>query len=369
MKVLFLVNTASGILDFRTELVERLVRDGHEVVFSVPEAAGDPMVVALEALGARHVQTVQIDRRGTNPAKDLRLLSSYEDLLRAERPDVVLTYTIKPNVWGGIACQRVGVPYIANITGLGTAVENGGALQKLALSLYKRGLKGARRVFFQNAMNRDFMLSHGVVAGQYSMLPGSGVNLQRYEPLPYPNDGEVAFSFISRVMEQKGIEQFLDAAEAVMRRHPEARFHVYGRKEGGYAGRLDALAQAGVVQYHGNIDDVREAHKASSCTVHPSYYPEGMSNVLLESCACARPIITTGRPGCGEAVDDGVNGFVVRERDSADLVDKIERFLAMPWAEREAMGLAGRAKVEREFDRQIVVERYMEEIEGVRGGD
>ena len=356
-KVLLLTNSDSGLYQFRREVVEALCRRA-EVVLCMP---ADAYADYFRGLGCRVVDC-RFDRHGTNPLQELRLLHFYEALIRAEKPTVVFTYTIKPNVYGGMACARLGVPYCANITGLGTAVENGGAMQKLSLTLYRRGLRRAQKVFFQNAMNRDFMLSHGVVHGAYDLLPGSGVNLDAFRPAPYPTGDTVDFLFISRVMREKGIDQYLEATEVIRARHPQTRFHVCGRCEQDYADRLRQLHDRGVILYHGEIQDVAAMHAVCACTVHPSYYPEGMSNVLLESCACARPIITTARPGCGEIVDDGVNGFLVRERDSADLIDKLERFLALSPEARRAMGLAARAKVEREFDRRIVVEKYLAEL-------
>ena len=361
-RVLFLTNSSSGFYSFRKELVLELVKE-NEVVLCMPaEARADAFV----RMGCRIVDC-RFDRHGTDPLRELKLMRFYRHLLREERPDIVFTYTIKPNVYGGMACQKLGVPYCANITGLGTAVENGGILQKITLALYRRGLRGAQRVFFQNTMNRDFMLSRRIVRqGQYDLLPGSGVNLEEYRPEPYPQGETVDFLFISRIMREKGIDQVLEAAEVIRARHPETRFHVCGRCEQDYAGILEDYDRRGVICYHGEIDDVAGMHRVCGCTLHPSYYPEGMSNVLLESCACARPIITTARPGCGEIVDDGVNGFLVQERDSADLIRKIEAFLALSWEQRRAMGLSGREKMEREFDRRIVVKKYLDELETVK---
>lgn len=364
-KVLFLTNSSSGFYSFRRELVDELLK-AHQVVLCMPAEARTDY---FQDAGCK-IEDCSFDRHGTNLIQELRLLYFYKVLLRREKPDIVFTYTIKPNVYGGLACQRLGIPYCANITGLGTAVENGGLMQRITLALYRCGLRGAQKVFFQNTMNQDFMLSRHVVRqGQYDLLPGSGVNLAQYQPTPYPNGDSVDFLFISRVMKEKGIDQYLEAAREIRARHPETRFHVCGRCEQDYEPLLQKLQEEGVVLYHGSITDVAGMHRTCACTVHPSYYPEGMSNVLLESCACGRPIITTNRPGCGEIVDDGVNGFVVREKDSADLVEKIETFLSLPWERRRDMGLAGRAKVEKEFDRQIVVKKYLDELAAVQSGE
>lgn len=358
MRVLILANNDGGIWSFRRELVEKLAKD-NEVYFCVPNGE---FVQRIKALGATFIDNLLLDRHGTNPIKELKLISFYKKVLREIRPDIVFTYTIKCNAYGGMACASLGVPYVANVTGLGTAIENGGLMQKIGLTLYKMGLRKAQKVFFQNTENRDFMVGHGVVKGAYDMLPGSGVNLNQYNVFPYPKGDTVDFVFIARVMKEKGIDQYLDAAKEIRKSHPETRFHICGFCEQNYEGLLKELNDNGTVIYHGLVSDMTEIYKMISCTIHPTYYPEGLSNVLLESAASGRPIITTDRSGCREVVEDGVNGYVVKQQDSEDLIEKIEKFLSLSVDERKAMGLNGRAKVEREFDRQIVIRKYKEEI-------
>lgn len=384
MKVLLLANNSGGLFKFRRELLEALIAKEHEVFLSVPN--GD-FIDDMQQMGCHFIET-EISRHGTNPLTDLALTKKYCSIIKSVKPDIVFTYTIKPNVYGGIACQLCKVPYVANVTGLGTAVENDGILQKITLALYRTGLRKAKRVFFQNQANQDFMLRHKVVRGAYSLLSGSGVNLERFAPLPYPDETDgIHFVFISRIMREKGIEQYLETAkhfkvaepaEAPDSRHsdprrggessavPKITFHICGFCEPEYKGKLDEFIKKGFVIYHGMVRDVSEIHKISHCTIHPSFYPEGLSNVLLESCASARPIITTDRRGCREVVDDGVNGYIVKQRDSGDLIQKIEKFLTLTHEQKMRMGLAGRAKVEREFDRKIVVEAYLKETEKVK---
>lgn len=357
-KVLFLVNHDVVIYNFRLELVERLLADGHQVVISSPYGE---RIEALKELGCEY-HDVALSRHGMNPLQELKLLASYLRLIRKVKPDMVFTYTIKPNIYGGMACALLGVPYVANITGLGTAVENPGLTQKLTVLLYKLAFTRIQRVFFQNEENRAFFAHRKIALKKHGMLPGSGVNLQRFVPLEYPADDTVEFLFIARIMKEKGIDQYLEAAEYITKKYPHTKFHICGFCEAEYEGRLEECQKAGTVIYHGMVSNVREYIARTHCTVHPTYYPEGLSNVLLESSACARPIITTDRSGCREVIDAGVNGFVVRQKDSKDLIEKIEQFLSLSWEERRAMGLAGRAKVEREFDRQIVVEKYVAEL-------
>ena len=355
--ILIISNVTNGLFLFRRELIERLLKE-----YNIEILAGDTgSVENLRRMGCK-VILGEIDIHGTNPIKEIQLFQYYKKKIRKIRPRIVLTYTIKPNVYGGMACADLGVPYIANITGLGMAVEQKGPMQKPMLFLLKRGLRRAQKVFFQNTENCDFFLQNHVINSYYDIIPGSGVNLERFPLLEYPKNKTVDFVFISRIRKEKGIEQYLEASKYIREKYPDTRFHVCGAAENDYLGILKELTEKGTIIYHGKISDVVGMHEISACTIHPTYYPEGMSNVLLESCACGRPIITTDRSGCREIVEDGVNGFVVKQQDSQDLIEKIEKFLNLDWEERKKMGLSGREKVEREFDRNIVVNKYLEEI-------
>ncbi len=360
-KVLFLVNHDVVIYNFRLELVERLIADGHQVIISSPYGE---RIDDLKALGCEFHE-IEIARHGMNPVKELKLISAYKKLIKQVKPDVVFSYTIKPNIYGAIACAATNVPCVANITGLGTAVENGGIVQKITILLYKIAFRKLKMLFFQNKENMDFFINHKIAGKRYDLLPGSGVNLERFVPVEYPEDVKVEFAFISRIMKEKGVDQYLEAAEYIKNKYPETVFHVCGFCEQDYEEKLKELTERGIINYHGMVRDVKAFLENVHCTIHPTYYPEGISNVLLESSACARPIITTDRAGCREVIDDGVNGYIVKQQDSKDLIEKIEKFLALSWEERKNMGLAGREKVEKEFDRQIVVDKYCAEVENV----
>lgn len=356
-RIMILANNDVGLYKFRKELIEVLLKE-YEVHIVLPYGGFVDKLVQMGCV----FHATEFQRRGTNPFRDLALLRKYHCLLREISPIAVLTYTIKPNVYGGMACAAKKIPYIANITGLGTAVENAGVLQIITTLLYTFALRKACRVFFQNEDNLTFMREKGVVRKNYDLLPGSGVNLAQYQPMPYPKEGTVDFLFVARVMKEKGIDQYLDAAESIRSKYPNTRFHICGACDDDYAQLLHEKSSSGIVIYHGAVKDMLPLYQMSCCTIHPTYYPEGMSNVLLESCASARPIITTDRPGCREIIDDGVNGFICRQQDSKDLIEKIERFLALSQAQREEMGRMARKKVERDFDRKIVVDKYMMEL-------
>jgi len=356
--VAVVTNDHAWTYNLRREVLQALLDNGNRVVLILGYGK---RVDDLVAMGCEFID-VPFERHGMNPVNELKLIYTYWKVLKSLKPDLVLTYTIKPNSYAGMVCGWLGIPYVPNITGLGTAVEQGGIMQFVALTIYRLGLRKAQKVFFQNTENKDFMLAHKAVSGAYDLLPGSGVNLQRFSVLEYPGEDTTEFVFISRIMKEKGADQYLEAAEYIRAKYPNTRFHVCGFCEQAYEQRLKELHESGIINYHGMVADVREVIAKTHCTIHPTYYPEGLSNVLLESAACGRPLITTNRSGCREVIDNNVNGFVVEQKNSQDLIEKIEKFLALPWEEKKTMGLAGRAKVEREFDRQIVVEKYLEEV-------
>lgn len=355
-RILFLVNHDVVIYNFRLEIVERFINDGHEVHISSPYGE---RIDDLVNLGAKFHE-IKMNRHGMNPIAELRILDYYKKLMKEIKPDICLGFTIKPNIYGAIAARGQHIPFVANITGLGTAVENPGLSQRLAILLYRFAFLKVQRVFFQNEENKKFFDDHGLAKGKGMIIPGSGVNLERYPYREYPKDGTIKFAFISRIMKEKGIDQFLDAAEAMKDRNVE--FHVCGFCEPEYDGRLQEEHKKGRVNYHGMIRNVTGFMGDMHCIIHPTYYPEGISNVLLEACATGRPIITTDRSGCREVVDDGVNGYMIPCQSSEALIIAVDKFLSLTWDEKKTMGQEARSKVEREFDRQIVVEKYVDEV-------
>lgn len=365
MRILILANSVGGLLSFRRELVEALVRRGDAVVVSVP---GHALLPELQSLGC-DVVTTEISRRGVNPLTDLGLFMRYWLLMRRVKPDVVLGYTIKPNVYGGMAAQLLHIPYIANITGLGTAVEYPGALQKLTVAMYKVTARRMKCIFFQNDANKAFFERHGIAPKVAKrLLPGSGVNLERFTPQPYPSDKTTEFIYISRVMREKGIDEYLHVATQMKRKYGAGVvFHVLGTCEDKtYRAVLDDMQERGIIAYHGQQADVRPFIARTHCSIHPSYYPEGMSNVLLEAEAMGHPVITTRRAGCRETVEEGITGFLFDAQNKEQLCMAVERLIALPHEQKILMGQHARQRVERLFDRQIVVARYLEQIDSIK---
>lgn len=358
--ILILANNHIGLYNFRKELLQELLQQGYELHIALPYGN---FVDKMQEMGCIYHET-KMERRGKNPLQELSLIRRYREILKKVKPDAVLTYTIKPNIYGGILCGFMNVPYITNITGLGTAVEGKGLLQKLTTSMYRFAMRKVSCLFFQNAANEAYFTKCGIGTGRHKMVPGSGVNLERYTYLEYPRGDKVEFLFISRVLKEKGIGEYLDTAEVIHKKYPDTVFHILGFLEPDYEGkeRLELLEREGIIQFEGMIEDIKPFLQKSQCTIHPSYYPEGMSNVCLESAASGRPVITTRRPGCADTVEEGVTGFLVREKDSADLTGKVEQFLSMSHEEREQMGRLARKRMEEKFDRRIVVGRYLEEI-------
>lgn len=357
--VLILANNSDGLYGFRKELLKQL--SATDTIYVVVPDNG--YFSELRDIGCTVIET-PVDRRGMNPILDLKLFWRYRRILREVSPDLVITYTIKPNIYGGLACRLAHVPYAVNITGLGSAIENGGLLRHFVLALYRPALKKARVVFFENAGNRDTLVATGVVPpGRDVVLNGAGVNLEDYPYQPYPAKGEpVRFLFVGRVMREKGVDEFFDAAGRMKREFgSRAEFHMVGSFEEGYKPVMDRLEQEGVVRYHGYQSDMRSVYAAAHCVVLPSYH-EGMSNVLLEAAASGRPLITSNIPGCREAVEEGVTGFLCQPRDAEALYQAMRRFLMLPEEQRADMGRRGRERMRRRFGKEKIVESTISQL-------
>lgn len=358
-RVLILANIDVSIYNTRRELIQLLISQGYEVYISC--LYGD-RVKKLEDLGCKYVET-DFSRHSINPFKGLSLINFYRKNMKAIKPSIVLTYSIKQNIYGGISANILNIPFIANITGLGPALDTNNMLKKVVLYMYRVAFKKAKCVFFQNDSDLKFFVDNKVNIKNKIVIPGSGVNLEDFNLLDYPNDEIVNFLYLSRIVKEKGIDQYLETASVIHKKYPNTIFNICGFCEDSYKEKIHCLTKNGDVVYHGMVSDVKEVLKTTHCTIHPSYYPEGMSNVLLESCACGRPIITTNRVGCKEVVDNGQNGFLIEQQNSEDLIDKIEKFLKLSYKEKRQMGLVGRIKVEQEFDRKVVINAYIKEIE------
>jgi len=358
-RILILANHSGGLYDFRKDLIAELKKHAN-VTVAVPH---NDRWEELHKLADRVIE-LPVDRRGRNPLHDSNLFQQYRAMLKEVKPDLVLTYTIKPNIYGGLACRMAHIPYAVNITGLGSAIENGGWLKRFVLMLYKLALKGAKVVFFENIGNRDTLVAAGVVPnGRDVVLNGAGVNLKDYPCQTYPQEGPVRFLFVGRVMHEKGVDELFAAAKRMKQKYGDGvEFHIVGSFEEAYKPVMDELEQAGVVKYHGYQSDIKSFYAMASCIVLPSYH-EGMSNVLLEAAASGRPLITSDIPGCREAVENDVSGYLCPARDADALYEAMRKFAALPVEQRSQMGCCGRRRMEQQFSKTAVVAETIKHLE------
>lgn len=354
-RILILTNSSGGLYDFRNEFVKALLAE-NEVYISLPD---DVKTRELEAEGA-HIVRTPIHRRGVNPLEDLKLYASYRRLMRELKPDLVVTYTIKPNIYGGFCAGRMKIPYIATITGLGGAFDRGGLFVRLIVQMYRAGLGRADCVFFQNEENRGIFRRYGIAAGRRDRLVmGSGVNLDRHSCEAYPDRDETHILFVGRVMKERGILEFVEAAKAL--HSDKVFFEVLGACDEDYQEMLDQLEGEGIIRQLGFHTEVHPYLAAASAVVVASFH-EGMSNSLIEAAATGRPVIASDISGCREAFDEGRTGFGFTPGCADELIAALEKFLSLSVEERGRMGRAAREKMEREFDRTKVTEAYMEEV-------
>ena len=358
--VLFLSNHFITLYSFRRELIERLVKLGHRVVLSMP---ADEQNAAFRDLGCEIIET-PMSRRGLNPLEDMALLRRYRRIMKEVRPDIIFSYTSKPDIYGSMASTALGLRQVCNITGRGNSLAYDNALAAVVRSLYRASIRNCYKVFFQNADDRDYFIRHRIVKDNWALIPGSGVNLSQHTPAPMPDDGEIRFLYIGRIMSVKGIDQLLDCAVAVRRRHPNTRFLLAGFVEQGqYQEKIRDYQAQGYIEHLGFQKDIDAVIRRCHCTILPSHGGEGVPNAVLESAAVGRACIVSNVPGSRDAVEDGVTGYLFEPGSSAALIDRVERFLALTRDQREQMGLAGREKAAREFDREIVIKAYLDEVE------
>lgn len=357
-RVLFLANHFITLYSFRKELINEMVNQGHELYLSLPKSEENKY---FEDLGCHIVET-EIDRRGVNPIKDLNLIRFYKKMIPQVNPDIIFSYTIKPNIYGTLASNGK-YRHVCNITGTGATFLKRSIVSSICELLYRVSVKNCYKVFFQNTGDRDFFIKEGLVKDNYAMLPGSGCNLQQHSFLPLPDYNELRFIFIGRVMKLKGIDQYLQAAETIRKKYPNTKFYIAGwNEQPEYMKLVEDAQKSGWVEYIGFRKDIDKWIEKCHCTILPSHGGEGVPNVLLESAAAGRICIGSKINGTIDVIEDGKTGYLFNTGDGEDLARQIERFILLPAEEKAAMGAAGRKKVEREFDRRIVIDAYLNEL-------
>lgn len=364
-KVMLITNHDDDVFCFRKELVEGIIDDGYEMLISCPYGEKFELMKDIPF----ELDDVEIDRRGMNPFADIKLYNHYYKVMKEKKPDVVLTYTAKPNVYASMAAKRLGIPYINNVTGLGSVLSKNAIVKNGVIALFRMAFKHSACIFFQNSENMELAKKQHMVKGEYHLIPGSGVNTDRFPLQPYPDDsGKIIFNYIGRVLHDKGVDDYIEAAKRICAKHKNVEFNIIGfvePTENHYIDDLKELEKAGIVYYRGSQKDVKPFIARSHATIHPSTYGEGMSNVLLESASSGRPLITTDNAGCRETVNDGISGYIYHGGNVDELTKAIEKFLKLSNKEREQMGIEGRKKVKKEFSRTLVVKAYLDMIKKI----
>ena len=349
-----------------------MIAEGYEMLISCPDGPKFELMKDIPYIYDNPV----IDRRGTNPVKDFGLMMHYRKLFKQYKPAVVLTYTAKPNVYASIAAHQLGIPVINNLTGLGSVVNETGLMKSFIMWLFKLAYRKSACMMFQNATNMQVAIDQGMVNGKYRLIPGSGVDTYRYPLQPYPEGGDgktgapVVFNYIGRILHDKGVDDYIEAAKRIKKEYPQTEFNMLGfiePTENHYEEDLKELETQRIVIYRGSQKDVKPFIARAHATIHPSTYGEGMSNVLLESASSGRFLITTNNPGCQETVDDNKTGYIYQGGDVDALVHSIKRFLALSNSQRKLAGEQGRKRMEEKFSRKLVIKAYKEEINRILG--
>lgn len=362
--ILILSNDVDYLYTLRLETIEALLAKGYSIALSAPN---NDRVAFFEELGCTF-HPVEFAPRSKNPFANLKVLVTYHSLVKQLRPNLALTYTIKSNIYGGLVCRKLGVPQIANMTGLGKALMDENFIQKMVLRLLRISLKQTKTIFLQNQRDYSYFIDHKISRSEQSVLiPGSGVNLDRHPLEPYPeDDGTVRLIYIARIIKDKGIEEMMGAAQRVHAKYPFFSCDIVGFiGESVYEKPLEEYSESGAGAYLGFQKDIHSLIARSHAVVLPSYHLEGIANVLLEGASTGRPVLSTDHIGCRDTFDDGISGIMFEPRSTDALVEAIEKFIHLSYEEKTEMGLAGRKKVEREFDRRLIVEAYMKAVETV----
>ena len=361
MKILLLSNLISYTYNFRKEIIEAFHDCGHEVVVACDN---DDEAKRQELAQICKIMNVAFDGKGTNPKQEWKLIKTYAAIMKQEKPDIVFTFTIKMNLYGGLVAKHQHIAFVPMITGLGE-LEKKGKLRAILLFLHKRVMTYAKCVVFQNEDNKAFFDQHKIRYKSSAIVPGSGINLNKFTLQPYPQDNSIVFAFLGRLIKAKGIGEFLDCANELAEHSAgvDIKFKAAGKLNEEFKPMVEKLVAENKLTYEGELSDSRDFLKTASALVLPTYHPEGLSNVILEACATGRPVICTARTGCKEIVQENYNGLYCKAQDVQNLKEVLKSFVELPMEKRIQMGLNGRKIVEEKFDRNIVVQKYLSFLE------
>ena len=359
MNILIFTNSDAGLYRFRKELIAKLIDKGNAVQVVCPMS---DYQTDLKALGCKCID-IDIDKRGVNPLRDLKLMRAFYKILKKEKPDLVLTYTVKPNIYGNIVCKILKIKVYSNITGFGSAIEKGGLLKRFTLYLYKKALRHAQIVFVQNQDINYKCERLGVSKNKLRLIPGSGVNLSEYNFEEYPeDDGKIKLLYLGRIMKDKGVNELLEVAKKLKMEYHNVQLTLVGNCDESLLSIVNQMQTEKIIDYLGRQKDVNFFIKSHHATVLPSYH-EGMSNALLESAACGRALLASNIAGCREIIEEGVNGYTFEPKNAESLYKAVKKFINLPYAEKAEMGRKSRTKTQNDFDRKLVIDSYINEIE------
>lgn len=368
-KVLLTANTTFAIYNFRYGLMKALEKQGYEIIVVAPR---DTHSDDIKNNGWKYIE-LKMDRRGSNPLKDLKLIYDYYRILKREKPKVSLQFTIKPNIYGSIAASFLKVPVINNVTGLGDIFDSSGIKNKIVKNMYRLSFKFPKKVFFQNDDDLNTFLDNRLINVKKSgRLPGSGVDIEKFTILNQKNENEkFKFLFLGRITENKGVRLIYEASKKLKEKYPNVEFQLLGKickEEQMHISKeeMKIWEKETNIKYLGTSKNVVNEIRECDCVLFPSYYREGVPRSLIESAAMGRAIITTDNVGCRDIVSDGYNGFLAKPRDLDSLIEKIEIILSLDKKELFRLGVNGRLKVEKEFDEKFVISKYMEEIRDIK---
>jgi glycosyltransferase involved in cell wall biosynthesis len=364
MRIAIVLNTSWNIYNFRMSFVKTLVAKGYEVHTIAPV---DDYTHYLVEAGCIH-HAVKMDSRGANPIKDVALIVELLLIYRKIQPDIVLHYTIKPNVYGTLAAAILRIPVVNNVCGLGTVFLKNNLVSAIAIALYKFSFRFASKVFFQNPDDMKLFLDKNLVqADAVDLVPGSGIDLEHFKPKRFARNERFTFLLISRLITDKGIFEYIQAVRKLKSSGVDARFQILGamdpeHKRGIKVEVINDWIQSGTIEYLGTTDDVRMFINKADCIVLPSYR-EGTPRTLLEAASSSKPIIATDVPGCNNVVEDNFNGYLCKLKDSDDLADKMKKMASLEAPALQLFGENGRSKMEAEYNQSLVINKYLAALE------
>ena len=367
MKIAIVINTTWNIYNFRLGLIKGLQKKGHEIIAIGPR---DDYAQKLIEEGCQFAH-LPIEATGVNPLTDLLLIRSFYRLYKKVKPDVVLHYTIKPNIYGAVAARFLSIPSVNNVSGLGTVFLNNNLSSKIAQFLYRFAFKFPIKVFFQNEYDIDLFIKKKLVKrGITGVLPGSGIDLKKFTPAVFSRNEPFKFLMVSRVIIDKGILEYIDAAKELRKSGLNAEFLLLGAKDPDHKRGIplrdiDSWTDSGLIKYLGTTDDVKREIRSADCIVLPSYR-EGTPRTLLEAAACGKPLLASNVPGCNNVVIDGINGLLCEVKNAKDLAKKMDAIMQFDEVTLKKFGENSRMLVEEKFDEQIVVQKYLTVIDSIK---